>query len=127
MAASDYMSPREWIAWRVRMKKTVHPKELRPDVTWPSPDPSKEPVYPKYKVGEYAYVKPNVWCHGWNIGGCSGIIKSLDAYIVLTINMQDPKTKTWSYIDFPLCQYEVEKDAGLDLVWDIKKMSFEKI
>lgn len=95
--------------------KPPHPKTLRPDVTYPSPDPTKEPRSHEFQKGDKIIIKPDTYFEGYALGGCVGTIKDADSYILAELLVVNPESKLPESKVFKLLRYEVEiisDDAG---------------
>lgn len=94
--------------------KPPHPKMLRPDICWPSPDPSKEPISYEYKVGDKIIIKPDVYFESYDLGGLVGTIKDVDSYLLSELVVINPASGEIEVKVFKLLRYEVELFKGDD-------------
>lgn len=91
----------------MKKKDPPHPKQLRPDVTYPSPDPTKEPVSHNYKKGDQIVVKPDVCVDGYALGGLPGVIIDTESYLIVEMIGVNLKTRASEMRKFKLLRYEV--------------------
>lgn len=103
-----------------------HPKENRPNITWPSPDPAKESITTDFKPGDQVKVKDHIFHEGLDLSGKIGVIKKTDSYLEVRISMDMPsinedgvKILAYNTATFKLLRYEVEPHTPvvLDRTW----------
>lgn len=87
----------------------------RPDITYPCPDPEKEPRAIEFKKGQRVRVKPNVFFQGQELSEKEGTIVGTESYILLEIQLMEKYTDPagneqtgWFPRVFPMLRYEIE-------------------
>jgi hypothetical protein len=101
----------------------------RPDITWPSPDPTKEPKLPDFKVGDRIQVKSGIFFEGVDLTHKEGYIQDVSSYILVRLAIpteeMDPdsgeSSSVLKYNTIKMLRYEIELMPQAEL-WIAEKL-----